>query len=167
MQMYKELSFLFQANIMAHTFSKCASHKVVGLIVKDGRIISSGVNGTQSGDKNCCEIHSCAGPEHSEWSDMEESHAEENAIAYAAKTGISIDGATMFCTHQPCWKCMKFCVSSGITRLVWLQDYARIPKRENWFNYLERNGIEYQSYNEHYDIIHNANLEQFLGKFKG
>jgi dCMP deaminase len=50
-------------------------------------------------------------------------HAEQNAIIQAAKLGVSIDGATMYCTHQPCAICAKLIVNSGIERVVYLNPY--------------------------------------------
>ena len=50
-------------------------------------------------------------------------HAEQNAIIQAAKLGISIDGATLYCTHQPCVLCAKMIVNSGIKRVVYGEGY--------------------------------------------
>ena len=50
-------------------------------------------------------------------------HAEQNAIIQAAKLGISIDGATLYCTHYPCTICAKMIVNSGIKRVVFLHPY--------------------------------------------
>ena len=50
-------------------------------------------------------------------------HAEQNAILQAAKLGISIEGATLYCTHQPCSVCAKMIVNVGIRRVVYQQGY--------------------------------------------
>ena len=50
-------------------------------------------------------------------------HAEQNAIIQAAKLGVSIDGATLYCTHQPCVMCAKMIVNSGIVRVVYQEGY--------------------------------------------
>jgi dCMP deaminase len=50
-------------------------------------------------------------------------HAEQNAILQAAKLGISIDGATLYTTHQPCSVCAKMIVNAGIRRVVYEQPY--------------------------------------------
>ena len=50
-------------------------------------------------------------------------HAEQNAIIQAAKLGISIEGATMYCTHQPCVICAKMIVNAGIKRIVVKEGY--------------------------------------------
>ena len=50
-------------------------------------------------------------------------HAEQNAIIQAAKMGICIDGATLYCTHQPCSICTKMIINSGISRVVYEAGY--------------------------------------------
>ena len=50
-------------------------------------------------------------------------HAEQNAIIQAARLGISIDGATLYCTHQPCVICAKMIVNAGIRRVVYQEGY--------------------------------------------
>ncbi len=50
-------------------------------------------------------------------------HAEQNAIIQAAKLGVSIEGATLYCTHQPCVLCAKMIVNAGITRVVYSSGY--------------------------------------------
>ena len=50
-------------------------------------------------------------------------HAEQNAIIQAARLGSSIDGATLYCTHQPCVLCAKMIVNSGIKRVVYQEGY--------------------------------------------
>ena len=50
-------------------------------------------------------------------------HAEQNAIIQAAKLGVSIDGATLYCTHQPCSVCAKMIINAGIRRGVYQEGY--------------------------------------------
>jgi dCMP deaminase len=50
-------------------------------------------------------------------------HAEQNAIAQAAKLGVSVDGATMYVTHQPCTICTRIIINSGIKRIVYKHPY--------------------------------------------
>ena len=50
-------------------------------------------------------------------------HAEQNAIIQAAKLGVSIDGATLYCTHQPCSVCAKMIINAGIRRVVYQEGY--------------------------------------------
>lgn len=122
--------------------SKCAAKKVAALIVKDNAVISIGINGTLSGRKNCCNLFKkedgiwyykvdkewleVQPDAHSQWSALNEVHAETNAISKAAKNGISTNGATMFVTYSPCINCAKSIVTSGIIKVFYLNDYDDI-----------------------------------------
>ena len=104
--------------------SKCVSKQVGAVIVKDGRILSTGYNGTPTGYKNCCDYWDGKyTKEHHEWSKTYEIHAEMNAIIWAARKGISIEGATIFVTLEPCSECSKNLIASGIVRIVYQTKY--------------------------------------------
>ena len=49
--------------------------------------------------------------------------ATREEIIQAAKLGVNIDGATLYCTHQPCSVCAKMIVNAGIRRVVYEQGY--------------------------------------------
>ncbi len=50
-------------------------------------------------------------------------HAEQNAINFAARYGISIEGATLYTTCYPCSWCAKSIINAGIVRVVYADDY--------------------------------------------
>ena len=50
-------------------------------------------------------------------------HAEQNAIIQAAKLGVSLEGATMYVTHQPCVICTRMIINSGIKRVIYKNGY--------------------------------------------
>ena len=50
-------------------------------------------------------------------------HAEQNAIVQAAYLGVSIAGATLYCTNQPCILCAKMIINAGIRRIVIKEGY--------------------------------------------
>lgn len=106
------------------TASKCVSKQVGAVIVKDGRILSTGYNGTPAGYVNCCDYweNEYTG-EHHDWSKTYEIHAEMNAIIWAARKGISIEDATIYVTLEPCSECSKNLIASGIKRIVYLKPY--------------------------------------------
>lgn len=121
--MISDKSFLNIAKELS-TASKCVSKQVGAVIVKDGRILSTGYNGTPAGYKNCCDYwHNEYTPEHHEWSKTYEIHAEMNAIIWAARKGISIEGATIYVTLEPCSECSKNLIASGIKRIVYSKAY--------------------------------------------
>ncbi|AXH08490.1 dCMP deaminase [Malaciobacter halophilus] len=104
--------------------SKCVSKQVGAVIVKDGRILSTGYNGTPAGYVNCCEHWEGEyTKEHHDWSKTYEIHAEMNAIIWAARNGISIEGATIYVTLEPCADCSKNLIASGIKRIVYDRAY--------------------------------------------
>tara|TARA_Y100001951_G_C11298063_1_gene277516 strand:- start:40485 stop:40985 length:501 start_codon:yes stop_codon:yes gene_type:complete len=130
--------------------SKCISKNVGAVIAKDGRIISTGYNGTPSGLPNCCDVAEEIGfgrlysdpntltvstqmtdrPKHSAWSDQNEIHAEQNAIIFAAKHGVAVQGCVMYVTHSPCPTCCKIIAQSGIQTVIYDELYDRSPS--NW-----------------------------------
>lgn len=106
------------------TASKCVSKQVGAVIVKDGRILSTGYNGTPAGFINCRDHWSGEyTSEHHEWSKTYEIHSEMNAIIWAARKGISVEGATIYVTLEPCSECSKNIIASGIKRIVYLKPY--------------------------------------------
>lgn len=109
--------------------SKCVSHRVGAVIVKDGRIIMTGYNGTPPGLPNCCDVFDAFNferIEHAKWSDDNEIHAEMNAINFAAKHDVDIDGCDMYTTLSPCNQCLKNISMTGIKNVYYLYEYDRI-----------------------------------------
>ncbi len=105
----------------------CLKRKVAALIVKDGRIISTGYNGTPRNTKNCfeggCPRCNAVGPSGQNLGDCYCSHGEENAIVQAAYHGISIKGSTLYTTFCPCLLCTKMIINAGVVEVVYNQDY--------------------------------------------
>ena len=104
---------------VAHVVSKRSydpDHKVGAVITKDDRIISMGWNGTPAGMDNACKHPTGA-------TRKEVVHAETNAIAYLSRSGSSSEGATIYCTLAPCIECAKLILQSGITRVVFDENY--------------------------------------------
>lgn len=108
--------------------SKCVSKKVGAIIAKDGRIISTGYNGTISGYHNCNDIFdgdTFDKDEHHRWSLLYEIHAEQNALMMAAKYGIAVNNCTMYVSLQPCNNCLKLILASGIRHIVYDEKYDK------------------------------------------
>lgn len=116
--------FMDIAHVCARS-SKCVSLKVGAVLVRDGRIISTGRNGTPPGFTNCCDIHTERGPEHSAWSERYEIHAEMNCVLFAARHGIETEGAVMYVTIQPCHQCLKNLTAAGVTKIYYDEVYYR------------------------------------------
>ncbi len=123
------------------TASKCVSKQVGAVIVKNGRILSTGYNGTPSGFTNCNEHWDGKyTAEHHEWSKTYEIHAEMNAIIWAAREGISIDGATIYVTLEPCSECSKNLIASGIKRIVYEKAYEH-TNSQLISSFIKENGV--------------------------
>ena len=110
--------------------SYCQRKKVGAIIVKDRMIISDGYNGTPSGFENCCEDENNL----TKWYVL---HAEANAILKVARSTQTCDGATLYITLSPCKECSKLIHQSGITRVVYHQDY----KDTSGVDFLKRAGV--------------------------
>jgi len=124
--------------------SKCVSWQVGALLVRDGRIISTGYNGTLKGAPNCCDVHDPNGfdrKEHRKWSLKHEIHAEQNAIAVAAKNGIALDGCTCYCSLQPCNTCLLMLIQSGIREIVYVEPYDRCEWTQELLDNVQRLGV--------------------------
>lgn len=121
--------FMQMAETVAGWSSCFQENRHVGaVIVKDKRIVATGYNGAPSGIKNCVERGECLRRVRNIASGtMQEVcfavHAEQNAIIQAAKLGISLDGAVMFVTHQPCVICTRMILNSGIKKVIYKHGY--------------------------------------------
>lgn len=69
-------------------------------------------------------------------------HAEQNALLFAAKNGISVNGATMYVTTEPCIECAKFIEASGIKKVIYSDSY----KNSNGIALLQKHGVECHKY---------------------
>lgn len=94
--------------------------RVGAVITRDNRIISTGFNGSPPGHDNCCELETENGDLVTKESTI---HAEKNAILFAARTGISTENATIYCTHSPCLPCAMLIVNAGIRSVIYSEKY--------------------------------------------
>ncbi len=118
--------FMGIAQVVAHR-SNCIKRRVAAVIVKNGRIISTGYNGTPRKTRNCyeggCPRCNAIGPSGKNLSDCFCSHGEENAIVQAAYHGISIKESTLYSTFSPCLLCTKMIINAGVDEVVFNQAY--------------------------------------------
>lgn len=123
--------------------ANCTGKNVGAVLVRDNRVVSTGVNGTPSGFPNCrdggcvrCRDRALQKADRlSEISDPDHAsagkaldvcicvHAEANALLAAAKFGIPIDGSTLYTTLSPCFGCLKEAIQAGVERIVYDQRY--------------------------------------------
>lgn len=109
--------FLMLAKLAA-TRSTCLAFPVGAVIVKNKQVVATGYNGSPSGSAHCTAQGFCypglSSCDASKDMPSRAVHAEANAIAQAAKYGISTDGASIYVTLEPCLSCLKLIISAGI-----------------------------------------------------
>jgi len=100
------------------TRSSCLRRRVGAVLVKNRQILATGYNGVPRGIRHCSE-RGClrdelgipSGEHHELCRGL---HAEQNAIIQAAYHGVAINGAELYCTHQPCVLCAKMLVNAEV-----------------------------------------------------
>jgi dCMP deaminase len=118
--------FLMIAKLAA-TRSTCLAFPVGAVIVKDRQVLATGYNGSPSGTLHCTAQGFCypglgTCRESGEFPSRA-IHAEANAIAQAAKHGISTHGASIYITLEPCLSCLKLIISSGIKEVFYETEF--------------------------------------------
>ena len=120
--------FMEMAELVAKR-STCLRRNVGAVVVQDRRIVATGYNGAPVGLAHCDELEGgClrqrmgipSGERHEMCRAL---HAEQNAIIQAATSGQSVEGATIYITHQPCVICAKMIINAGIDRIVVKEGY--------------------------------------------
>lgn len=97
------------------TRSTCSRLHVGCVIHRGGRILVQGYNGAPAGMPHCDYEHEPA--------DCLAVHAEQNAIAWAARVGVGLEGSSMVCTHQPCLSCARSIINAGIIDVLFVEEY--------------------------------------------
>jgi dCMP deaminase len=127
----------------------CDRGRSGSVIAKDKQVLSTGYVGSPPGQAHCDEagheMHKVINEdgvisEHC----IRTIHAEQNVLMQAAKRGISVDGATLYCQMTPCYVCAKLIVAAGIKRVVSFRDYQRGEKSKNLF---AKAGVKYDLVN--------------------
>lgn len=98
------------------------------VIARNKQILTTGYVGSPVGLPHCDEVghqfHTVIHEDgHASQHCIRTTHAEQNAICQAAKLGIALDGATLYCKMTPCYVCAKMIINVGIKRVVCEKDY--------------------------------------------
>lgn len=96
----------------------CPRARVGCVIELNGRILSTGYNGSLPGEVHCDEVGCYMVDGHCKRTN----HAEANAISFAARNGIRIEGATLYTTGWAggsCPTCTKLAAAAGIVEIIW------------------------------------------------
>jgi dCMP deaminase len=119
--------------------STCNRGRVGAVIVQGRHIVSHGYNGAPACMPHCtdvgCAVAQCncpynpaTYPDHTsdcatQLGCQRTVHAEANAIAWAARFGVTVESGIMYSTHEPCHKCAQLIISCGIAECYWDQPY--------------------------------------------
>jgi dCMP deaminase len=110
--------------------STCNSRKIGAVITKTNRILATGYNGAVHGAPHCidqgpdfCLRRSIGAHDADKYNYCISSHAEVNALNQAARFGIPLDGATLYCTLEPCNWCFKQLIQAGIKEIYFERPY--------------------------------------------
>ena len=156
----REEYYMAIANL-ASLRSTCMSRKVGAIIVKDDNPISFGYNGPARGVKHCSENGGCQRRKKEDYQSGKyleicpASHAEQNAIAFAAFHGISTKDSTIYVNTFPCKDCMNSIINAGIKKVV----YDSLYDAELSLNISKEANIEIKKYSGRSisEIINEAN----------
>jgi len=123
--------------------STCRRHHMGAIAVRDKHILSTGYNGAAAGLKDCLELGCLRDelkiPSGTRTEICRAIHAEQNVIIQAALHGVSLEGATIYCTHTPCVLCAKMMVNARIKRVVNFREYAD----DSFVEMFKEAGVEY------------------------
>ncbi len=116
----------------------CDSGRSGCVVVKDKRILVTGYVGAPVGVAHCDdaghEMHMVIQEDGTQSKHcIRTTHAEQNAIANAAKKGVPLDGATLYCRMAPCYTCAKILINAGIVRIVAAKDYHAAKRSKEVF----------------------------------
>ena len=138
--------YFMQVTRVVGTRSTCLRRQLGAVIVKDKRILSTGYNGVPSGLAHCLDVGCLRQqqgiPSGERFELCRGLHAEQNAIIQAAYHGVSIQGAIIYSQAQPCVTCAKMIINSGITKIIYEQEYPDALSRQ----LLEEAGVEMKRY---------------------
>ena len=115
--------YFMSTALLISSRSACERLHVGCIIVSGGnhknRIIAAGYNGFLPGAPHTSRVR--------EGHEQATVHAEQNAIADAARRGIPLEGSTAYITHFPCINCAKILAAAGIKQIKYHLDYKNDP----------------------------------------
>jgi dCMP deaminase len=121
----------------------CVRHHMGAVAVMGKHILATGYNGAPAGLKDCLELGCLRNeqgiPSGKQTEICRAVHAEQNVIIQAALHGVSIKGATIYCTHSPCVLCAKMLVNAQISRFVSFGRYSD----DQFLTLFKEAGIDY------------------------
>lgn len=141
--------FLGMANYVGSR-ATCDRGRSGCVIVRDKRVISTGYVGSPPGLPHCDDVgHDMHMVINEDGTKSEHCirtiHAEQNAMIQAARFGVSLEGATIYCKMTLCHVCAKLAISAGIRRIVAEQDYHASKRSQEMF---KKSGVKLEIINK-------------------
>ncbi|MBD3225471.1 MAG: cell division protein DedD [Caldithrix sp.] len=135
----------------------CDRGKSGSIIVRDKRILCTGYVGSPPGFAHCDEVgHQLRKVIDEDGNERQHCvrtiHAEQNAIAQAARYGVSLQGTTLYCTMEPCRVCAMLIISVGIQKVVAKRRYHAGQETRELFR---KAGIELVVYEDRIETYNN------------
>ncbi len=143
------------------TRSTCDRGKSGCVITKDKRILATGYIGSPIGTAHCDDVghefHIVTENGKESQHCIRTTHAEQNAIVNAARFGVAINGATLYCHMTPCYVCAKMIINAGIKRVVCNKDYQKGERSKEIF---KEAGVKYELVHDEVETYGGALLKE-------
>lgn len=139
-------SFFMRVAREVATRATCDRKHVGAIIVRDNNIIATGYNGSIPKMEHCNEVGHIV----IDGSCVRTTHAEQNALCQAAKRGVALQDSTAYVTCEPCWTCFKLLITSGVTRIVFVDPYNSEDStlKGKKLEVVRKLGIRYEEFQE-------------------
>ncbi|MDP9249261.1 MAG: cytidine/deoxycytidylate deaminase family protein [bacterium] len=140
--------FMGMANYVG-TRATCDRGRSGCVIAQNKRVVSTGYVGSPPGLPHCDEVgHDMQKAINEDGTEsmhcVRTIHAEQNAMVQAARFGVSLDGATLYCRMVLCHVCAKLAITAGIKRVVAENDYHASSRSKTM---LKKAGVELEILN--------------------
>ncbi|MCC7493437.1 MAG: dCMP deaminase family protein [Fimbriimonadaceae bacterium] len=134
-------SYFMAMAVLAATRATCERGRVGVVLVRDRRLLATGYNGPVGGNPDCLGAERCRRT--ADGGCAETAHAEQNAVAYAARYGVDLTGCTCYLAgYSPCLMCAKLLIQCGCQKVVFQRVYRdRMP-----LDFLAEAGVQWELY---------------------
>lgn len=123
--------YLMQLAQLVATRSTCDRKRVGAVLAtQEGHVLSTGYNGSVPGAPHCDDVGHLLERVGSAWSCIRTTHAEINAVAFAARRGAALEGSCLYVTHKPCHTCVRAILAAGVRRVVFQHEGSDTLGRE-------------------------------------
>lgn len=127
--------------VLAASRATCERGRVGVVLTRDNRVLATGYNGPVGGNPDCLGVDRCR--KTADGGCAETAHAEQNAVAYAARYGVDLTGCTAYLSgYSPCLMCAKLLIQCGCERVV----FRTLYRDQMPLQFLAEAGIEWSVY---------------------